>query len=221
MFCSKCGFELIDGTSFCRKCGSKNIYSNLIPDEKKSTLDLKTISKKTDNKKANLKEISTKQTKPKGFIILGVLILLLSVGFGSYYISVTKFFSENSKSSEKTSKKNTVIPKDNTTNIKPDVPASTNKTEISNINSPDYYIFPKSGSEKLLDADVSKVIKENLTLARNEIYARHGLVFKGEQFNSYFSKKSWYKPNPDFKGSDGELTDVENYNIQLLLKYEK
>lgn len=226
MFCSKCGFELIDGTSFCRKCGSKNIYNNLIPNEKKSTLDLNTISKKTntkqtDNKQANLKETNTKQTKPKGFIILGLLILLLSVGFGSYYISVSKFFSENSKLAKETPTKNTVIPKDNTTNIKPDVPASTNKTDISNINSPDYYIFPKSGSEKLLDSDVSKVIKENLTLARNEIYARHGLVFKGEQFNSYFSKKSWYKPNPNFKGSDGELTDVEVYNIQLILKFEK
>ena len=127
----------------------------------------------------------------------------------------------NSKLAKETPTKNTVIPKDNTTNKKPDVPASTNKTDISDINSPDFYFFPKSGSEKLLDADVSKLTKENLTLARNEIYARHGLVFKGEQFISYFSKKSWYKQNPNFKGSDGELTNVEIYNIQLILKFEK
>ncbi|MBU3145228.1 YARHG domain-containing protein [Clostridium sp. CF012] len=239
MYCSKCGYQLEDGTNFCRKCGSKNIYNNLTPNEKKSNLDLNTTSKETNNienntieikpkevtsKRANSKKIDTKQTKPKGFIVLGILILLLSVGFGSYYISVTKFFSDNSKKLEDTTPKSKVTPTDAPPKkdaiIKPDVPAPTDKTDISNMDSPDYYIFPKSGSEKLIEADVSKLIKENLTLARNEIYARHGLVFKGEQFKSYFSKKSWYTPNPNFKGSDGELTDVETYNIQLILKYE-
>ena len=56
MFCSKCGFELIDGTSFCRKCGSKNIYNNLIPDDKKSTSDLNTISKETNTKQTDNKQ---------------------------------------------------------------------------------------------------------------------------------------------------------------------
>ncbi|MBZ9685949.1 YARHG domain-containing protein [Clostridium estertheticum] len=240
MYCSKCGYQLEDGTNFCRKCGSKNIYNNLVPNEKKSTFNLDTSSKETNTKEikakevnskqvntkqANSKKINSKQTKPKGFIILGILILLLSVGFGSYYLSISKLLSDNSKKSEETTPKNKVAPTDTTpkkdANIKPDVPASTAKTDISNINSPDYYIFPKSGSEKLIDADVSKLIKENLTLARNEIYARHGLVFKGETFKSYFSKKTWYTPNPNFKGSDGELNDAEKYNIQLILKYEK
>ena len=45
MYCSKCGYELADGTNFCRKCGSKNIYNNLIPKEKKSPLNLNTTSK--------------------------------------------------------------------------------------------------------------------------------------------------------------------------------
>jgi DNA-directed RNA polymerase subunit RPC12/RpoP len=240
MYCSKCGYQLEDGTNFCRKCGSKNIYNNLVPDEKKSTFNLDTSSKQTNTKESNNKQIkpkevntkdatskkiNTNQAKPKGFIILGILILLLSVGFGSYYISVSKFFSDASKKSQEEAQKNKVTPtvttpkKDATT--KPVVPASVDKTDISNIDSPDYYIFPKSRDEKLLESDVSKISKENLTLARNEIYARHGLVFKGELFKSYFSKKSWYTPDPNFKGSDGELTDIETYNINLILKLEK
>ena len=235
MFCSKCGYELKDGTNFCRKCGSKSIFNNLIPNEEKSIFDLDASLKENNTREINTNEINNKQTnskkhnnkqsKPKGFIILGILILLLSVGFGSYYISVTKFFADTSKKVEEPTLKNKVTPTVTTpikaADIKPVVPASTDKPDISNIDSPDYYILPKSGNEKLLDSDVSILPKENLTLARNEIYARHGLVFKGDQFKSYFSKKSWYKPNPDFKGSDGELNAEEVYNIQFILKFEK
>lgn len=238
MFCSKCGYELMDGTSFCRKCGSKIIYNNIVPDEKKSNLDLNTAknttSKKINSKQIKSKEISsnqiksketnTKHYKSKPFIILGILILLLSVGFGSYYISFSKFFSDNSKKSEKTTIKNKVIPSDTPTikkpETKPTVAAPTTTNDISNMDSPDYYFFPKSQSEKLLDSDVSKLNKDNLALARNEIYARHGLVFKTEVFKNYFSNKTWYKPDPNFKQSDGGFTSEEAYNIQLISKHE-
>ena len=208
MYCYKCGYELKDVTNFCGKCGSKNVYDDLIPNDKQITTS----------------EIITKRTKPKGFIILGVLILLLSLGFGSYYISLSKFFSDNYNNSKKTSTENKVIPNDNKVNkdssVKSDVASSANKTDIDDINSPNYYIFSESGSKKLLDSDVSIITKENLTLARNEIYARHGFVFKDERFKSYFTNKSWYKPNPNFKDSDEKLNNVEIYNVELISKYE-
>ncbi|MBU3188178.1 YARHG domain-containing protein [Clostridium bowmanii] len=243
MYCSKCGYELEDGTNFCRKCGSKNIYNNLIPKERKSTLNANITSKENNINQNNLKvsnlnetnsneinskqttskEIGTKQTKHKGFIILGILIVVLSVGFGSYYVSISKLLSDNSKNSEKTSTKNKVIPNNKTTNsseVKKEVVPPKNSNDISNINSPTYFIFPKSESEKLLDSDLSLLKKENLTLARNEIYARHGFIFKTEAYRTYFNKKSWYSENPNFKGSDEELTDVETYNIKIISKYE-
>lgn len=199
MFCYKCGYKLQDGTDFCRKCGSKNVFSDLTPNEKKP-----------------------KQTKSKNFIILGVLILLLTVGFGSYYISVSKLFSNNSNNSKETStQENMVTSNDNTTNKDPNIKSEDaeigNKPDTNKIQSVDSYILPESGSEKLLDSDVSVLNKENLTLARNEIYARHGFVFKSEPYKSYFSKKSWYKPNASF---DGNLDTVETANIKLISKYE-
>jgi hypothetical protein len=199
MFCYKCGYKLQDGTDFCRKCGSKNVFSDLIPNEKKS-----------------------KQPKSKNFIILGVLILLLTVGFGGYYISVSNLFSNNSNNSKETStQENMVTSNDNTTNKDPNIKSEDaeigNKPDTNKIQSVDSYILPESGSEKLLDSDVSVLNKENLTLARNEIYARHGFVFKSEPYKSYFSKKSWYKPNASF---DGNLDTVETANIKLISKYE-
>ena len=38
-----------------------------------------------------------------------------------------------------------------------------------------------------------------LGLLRNEIYARHGLVFKTKELKEYFAGQSWYKPDPRFK----------------------
>jgi uncharacterized Zn finger protein (UPF0148 family) len=224
MFCYKCGYELKDGTNFCGQCGSKNKYTSLIPIKKDQTFEAATTSKVFNDKPTTSSELNTKQNKHKSLIILGVLILVLSIGFGSYYMSISKFFSTKSKNSKETSTENKVTTKNDTTDkdstVKIDAVAPANETETTNDDSTGLYILPKSGSEKLLDSDLSILTKEDLTLARNEIYARHGLVFKGDTFKSYFSNKSWYTPNSNFKASDGELDNIELYNIQLISKYE-
>jgi len=82
------------------------------------------------------------------------------------------------------------------------------------------YILQDSNKNKLTDAQLKNLTGHDLMLARNEIFARHGYVFKKEPFKSYFEAKSWYTPNPSFKGSDSQLSSVEKYNIKLILKYE-
>ena len=63
--------------------------------------------------------------------------------------------------------------------------------------------------------------KEKLALARNEIFARHGYIFKEEPFKSYFESKSWYSPNPNFDGSDSGLNDYEIANYKVIQYWEK
>ncbi|KQL39965.1 hypothetical protein AN960_08345 [Bacillus sp. FJAT-25509] len=79
------------------------------------------------------------------------------------------------------------------------------------------YILPGSNSRKLTNADLIKLAPNDLRLARNEIYARHGLVFKSSDLTIYFSSKSWYKPNPAY---GGQLNDVEQYNLNLIKSRE-
>lgn len=59
----------------------------------------------------------------------------------------------------------------------------------TDINSTDY-IFKASDKEYLTEDDVRGMSKEQLALARNEIFARHGYVFNDEQYKKYFSAKS-------------------------------
>lgn len=82
------------------------------------------------------------------------------------------------------------------------------------------YILQDSDKNKLTGAQLKNLTGHDLMLARNEIFARHGYIFKKEPFKSYFEAKSWYTPNPSFKGSDSQLSSVERYNINLILKYE-
>ena len=53
-----------------------------------------------------------------------------------------------------------------------------------------------------------------LRFMRNEIFARHGYIFKSEDLNAYFSDKSWYSPiRSDVTKL---LTEIDKYNIQLI-----
>jgi YARHG domain len=57
-----------------------------------------------------------------------------------------------------------------------------------------------------------------LRLLRNEIYARHGRVFKTLWLQQYFGGQSWYDPNEDFK--DDELTGADKTNVETIVAYE-
>lgn len=80
------------------------------------------------------------------------------------------------------------------------------------------YVLPDSNTRKLDDETVYALPFEQLPIARNEIPARHGYVFKTPALQSYFSEKSWYAPDPAFT-YDG-LNAVEKYNLALLKFYE-
>lgn len=85
------------------------------------------------------------------------------------------------------------------------------------------YILPKSDKEKLTRADLEGLTKEQLRLARNEIYARHGMIFGVSDLDNYFATKSWYKPTIPFKDFDNkvEMSIVEEQNIILIQQVEK
>ncbi len=78
--------------------------------------------------------------------------------------------------------------------------------------------------EGLSSTPVTKGLIEGLFLEdavqmRQEIYARHGKVFKEPWLQKYFSSFDWYKADPNF--NDEDLTEVEKRNIATIAAYEK
>lgn len=60
---------------------------------------------------------------------------------------------------------------------------------------------------------------EDASQMRQEIYARHGKIFKEPWLQKYFSSFDWYKADPNF--SDVSLSEVEKKNIATIAAYEK
>jgi hypothetical protein len=60
---------------------------------------------------------------------------------------------------------------------------------------------------------------EDARKLRNEIYARHGKVFKDKWLQKYFASFDWYKPNQRY--TDATLTAVERQNASAIAAYEK
>ncbi len=85
-----------------------------------------------------------------------------------------------------------------------------------------YYIIPDSSSRYLTSSDIAGFSTEELKLARNEIYARHGRKFKNNDLQNYFNSQNWYTGTiPADEFSETLLNDFEKKNIQFILSAEK
>ncbi|PID22053.1 hypothetical protein CSV61_07520 [Sporosarcina sp. P3] len=89
--------------------------------------------------------------------------------------------------------------------------------EIPADDSNDHFIISYSGDVFLDKSDLKGLSKDDLRLARNEIYARHGYVFKSKELQNYFGSQSWYDPDPSF---DGKMSKWEKHNIELIKSLE-
>jgi len=57
-----------------------------------------------------------------------------------------------------------------------------------------------------------------LRLLRNEVYARHGRMFRAEWLQQYFFFQPWYAPDENFK--DEQLSGNDKLNVETIVKYE-
>ena len=81
------------------------------------------------------------------------------------------------------------------------------------------YILPQSSERLLADSDVDGMSYEELQMAINEIYARHGRKFSSQSVQNYFDGQSWYQGTvepDDF--SDRVFSQIEGQNVLFLLK---
>ena len=93
------------------------------------------------------------------------------------------------------------------------------------------YLFAESASRLLTTADVSNFQarypnsmfpgERSITqMIINEMYARHGYIFKDQALTDYFAQKSWYTPKTaDMEEIYPVMNDVEQANVTLLRTY--
>lgn len=78
----------------------------------------------------------------------------------------------------------------------------------------------KMFSVRIIEKEVlKKYSSDELRIIRNEIFADYGYIFKSIDLNKYFSEKDWY--NPRYRDVSDKLSDVERWNIKIILENEK
>jgi hypothetical protein len=71
----------------------------------------------------------------------------------------------------------------------------------------------------LKDEDISNFHAADLEVMRNAIYARHGYSFQNKRMRYLFDGLSWYVPvSVDVRD---QLTEIEEKNIELIMRYEE
>lgn len=100
-------------------------------------------------------------------------------------------------------------------------PAS-KKSGGSSLSDSNGYVLPESSSRTYSNAELEEMSDYELYLARNEIFARHGRIFKNSDLQEYFGSKSWYDPRytPE-EFSESMLNANEKANIERMTKIEQ
>ncbi|SEF41035.1 YARHG domain-containing protein [Lachnospira multipara] len=169
--------------------------------------------KPTGEKNSNNKIIIT---------VMGLVIVCLIVVIALLF---SKDFFNKDKSDSANSQVTTVSDDNNTSsksnkNKDKETESSTEAETESTDNSE--YVIADSDTRLLTKEDLVGLTQEELRIARNELYARHGRKFNDEALQSYFDSKSWYKgtiePN-DF--TDDMLTETELKNKDTIVSYEE
>lgn len=79
--------------------------------------------------------------------------------------------------------------------------------------------FPFTAQRVVSESELSSYSDRELSIMRNEIFARHGYIFKRADLKEYFSTKPWY--NPQYSNVDNMLSKTEKKNVEIIGKVEK
>jgi hypothetical protein len=95
----------------------------------------------------------------------------------------------------------------------------TDKTNIETIVALETRLHNSISDKPVTRALLNGLFVEDVRKMRDEIYARHGKVFKDPWTQKYFASFDWYKANPNY--TDASLSPVEKGNLVTIAAYEK
>ena len=93
------------------------------------------------------------------------------------------------------------------------------KTNIETIVRYENKLHDSISNKPITRALLEGLFLEDVRKMRDEIYARHGKVFKDPWTQKYFASFDWYKANSNF--TDASLSVVEKGNLAVIARYEK
>jgi hypothetical protein len=93
------------------------------------------------------------------------------------------------------------------------------KTNVETIVKYENKLHEQLGTKLITNSFLQGLFLEDVRKMRDEIYARHGKVFKDQWTQKYFASFDWYKADPNF--GDASLSPIEKRNLVVIAAYEK
>ena len=93
------------------------------------------------------------------------------------------------------------------------------KTNVETIVAYENRLHNQISSKLITRALLQGLFVEDVRKMRDEIYARHGKVFKDPWTQKYFASLDWYTADPKY--TDASLSAVERQNLVTIAAYEK
>jgi len=242
--CKKCGNELGQNDIFCQFCGTK-VIPDPKPDETIQPPFQTQAFKQTSPQYLHLQHQSQPRKKNSilPVILITVIVLFIVVCTGGYfaYVYLSKNTGEQGSNTDSGKEKQKIEEKikseQNTSEIsgktKQEKETLNNTKDLNDVSDVtgdseadikhDTKNFPgkyPEGSKIYLDESdlVVYYSKDELKIMRNEIFARHGYIFKTDDLKSYFSKQKWYKPERE--NVDDLLSIIEKKNVATIKSAE-
>ena len=131
-----------------------------------------------------------------------------------------KIMEEDEKSKQEEAKAASVeeVRKDEAPAKSIEKPEKTNANSNSGFFASGAGLYPEGSQRYLSEGDVAYLSKRDLKIMRNEIFARHGYIFKTNDMMQYFNSQSWYKPL--YNDVTNSLSEMEVDNVNFIKRYE-
>lgn len=235
MFCGNCGTKNDDKDAFCANCGQR------LEDDNATRIVYE------PQYQMNQYEQKSRASNTPLVILLSVsaLILVTMIALGAFMLlkmdkgpeevsqATTEQQSEEAKPTEKVEP--TIAP---TASVAPTAPPPVETTvaeEPSPVEEPavvsettvthNEFVFPDSDVRLITSAELDMLDKDQIRIARNELFARRGRIFESADMKEYFNNQAWYSgtvPATIFDGSRGSyMNKVELENMNFIVEYEK
>lgn len=197
MFCKYCGNTIDDGSTACEHCGH-----TLSRQESSSTLSYTSHFASAMAKKPQQKG----NAKTTGLIVaISALLLLVIVAI---ILLLALPASNDTPATQETE------------DLRPDIATIPVDSDALSSDNPYYnilmsygaYVLPESDQRYLCYTDIAPLSEGALTVAREEIHARHGRIFTDPNLQEYFEACSWYTPN----AGNSALNEYEKSNLELI-----
>lgn len=232
MFCGKCGKQIEDHAKFCPYCGAETGVE----------IENKKVRRKAAPTPGKITEAPEKREKSKskvGIVIAG-LVGVCAIAGGAWFMGKESGFSKNAAAAPETSVEELIMEESSEASSEEETTETAGETVTESITETesleeteevhacgtlkDDYILPDCATRYYTKDEIASLTLEEIYVARNEIYARHGREFKTEELAEYFSEKSWYNPvyTPEEFDAMGDsvFNEYEIANRTLLLEYE-